>query len=77
MNVRNRDRINELIRTAKPICKIDNALLVFKTNSTGKRQEYFDEVHANLLKNSEIVESKKAFVSEIAGMLYMHLENEL
>ncbi|MEK3986375.1 hypothetical protein MHB77_23845 [Paenibacillus sp. FSL K6-3166] len=61
MNVRNRDRIDELIKTANKMCKLENALLVFKTYSTGKKQ--IDEVHAYLINKDKIVESKKAFVS--------------
>ncbi|MED1745749.1 hypothetical protein [Brevibacillus borstelensis] len=77
MNVRNRDRIDQLVQMSKATCKIQNALLVFKTYSTGKKQPYFDEVHAYLFNRNRIVESKKAFVSEIASTLYMQLENEL
>jgi len=76
MNVQNLDRIAELVKIAKATCKIDNALLVFKTNSIGKKRPYFDEVQAYLLNKSIIIDSKKAFVSEITGTLYMQLENE-
>ncbi|WP_240421144.1 hypothetical protein [Paenibacillus periandrae] len=77
MNVRSRVRIDELVETAKTTCKIDNAVLVFKTTSSGKSQPYFDEVHAYLLNKSEIIEKKMAFVSDISGTLYMQFEKTL
>lgn len=77
MNVSNQDTINELIATAKRTCQIDNALLVFKTHSSDNRQLYFDKVYAYHFKKSQIVEMKKAVISDIAGTLYMQLENEL
>jgi hypothetical protein len=76
MNVRDTNRIDELLTVAKDTCKMGNAMLVFKTTSTGKTQAYFDEVHAYLLDNSKIVESKKAYVSEIGGTLFMQFKNE-
>lgn len=76
INVRNQERIIDLVRIAKKTCKIENALLVFKTTSTGKNQTYFDEVHAYLLNKSEISEMKIAHVSDIHGTLYMHFENK-
>lgn len=76
MNVRNQERINELVRIAQKTCKIENALLIFKTTSTGKRQLYFDEVHAYLLNKSKITDTKMAHVSDIIGTLYMHFENK-
>ncbi|KUP22073.1 hypothetical protein [Paenibacillus sp. DMB5] len=74
MNVLNRNRINELVSIAIATCEIPNVLLVFKTNSTGRQQQYFDEVYAYLLNKSKVVEQKKALVSDIAGTLYMQLE---
>ncbi|MFT4414791.1 hypothetical protein ACLM5H_13110 [Fredinandcohnia humi] len=71
MNVRNKERIDELLSIAKSICKIDNALLIFKTYSTGKGQPYFDEVYAYLLKKGKLSKPKKAYVSDIAGTLFM------
>lgn len=77
MNVRNHDRIEELLQVAKSTCKIENALLVFKTTSSGKRQAYFDEVHAFMFNKKKVVETKKAFVSEISGTLFMEFEKTL
>ncbi len=76
MNVRNKSRIDELVNLTKATSKIDNVLLVLKTTSSGRSQSYFDEVYAYLLKKSDVIETKKAFVSEIVGTLYMQLENE-
>ncbi|WP_143469662.1 hypothetical protein [Lentibacillus sediminis] len=75
MNVRNRSRIEELVNIAKATCGIDNALLVFRTNSTGKGQVYFDEVHAYLLNQSVVAETKVAYVSDIHGTLHMYFED--
>lgn len=71
INVPNKDRMDELITLAKMICQIENALLVFRTNSPNNRSGYFDEVYAFLLNNKDIVDRKKATVSEIAGILFM------
>ncbi|WP_080833568.1 hypothetical protein [Cohnella massiliensis] len=76
MNVQNRDRIDELIEVAKRTCKIANALLIFRTTSSGKSQAFFDEVHAYLLNKSKVMETKQAYVSEINGTLYMHFEKK-
>ena len=78
MNVRSTDRINELLERATELCKIKDALLIFRTNSTGKQQVYFDEVHAYHLQYNKKVKIKKkvAYVSDIAGTLFMHYENE-
>ncbi|MGB3259837.1 hypothetical protein [Paenisporosarcina sp.] len=78
MNVRSTDRIQELLIQATELCKIKDALLIFKTNSTGKNQLYFDEVHAYHLQYNKKVKVKKkvAYVSDIAGTLFMHYENE-
>jgi hypothetical protein len=62
MNVHNRDRINDLIEIAK------------QTYSSEKRQLYFDEVYAYLLKKSEVIEERCAYISEIAGTLFMQFE---
>ncbi|WP_096202951.1 hypothetical protein [Bacillus sp. FJAT-45350] len=75
LNVRNKERIDELVKSAQSTCKIDNALLIFKTYSTTKVQPYFDEVHAYLLNHSKVPEMKMATVSEIHGTLYMHFDN--
>ena len=72
MNVPSQERISELIRIAKATCKVDNALLVFRTYSSGKKQPYFDEVHANLMSKRKLIDNKTAYVSEIGGTLYMH-----
>lgn len=74
MNVRNSNRIDELIKQARKICKIDNALLIFRTNSYRNNKGYFDEVHAYLLNGKTIVSNKTAYVSEVAGTLFMHFE---
>jgi hypothetical protein len=71
INVRDTERIDELLAIAKRTCKIANALLVFKTTSSSKNQSYFDEVYAYLLDKNKVVASKKAFVSEIGGTLFM------
>jgi len=77
MNVQNQDRIAELIAMARRTCKITNALLVFRTSSSGKSPGYFDEVHAYLLDKSKVVAKKLAYVSEINGTLFMHHNNPL
>jgi len=77
MNVQNQDRIAELIAMARRTCKITNALLVFRTSSSGKNPGYFDEVHAYLLDKSKVVAKKLAYVSEINGTLFMHYNNPL
>lgn len=77
INVRNRDRIDYLIKIAEATCKIENALLVFKTYSTGKKQLYFDEVYAYHFNKDRFIEKKKAYVSEFSGTLFMHLESEM
>lgn len=72
MNVVNKERINELVCLTQMMCSIENALLVFRTNSTGRNQAYFDEVHAYLFNRNMIFQTKTAFVSEVDGTLYMH-----
>lgn len=74
MNVRNQTRMEKLVNKAKAICKIENALLIFRTNSTGNSRQYFDEVHAYLLKGSSVTDKKLAHISDINGTLYMHFE---
>lgn len=71
MNVRNRIRMEELVDIAKAKNNSDNALLIFKTNSTGREQLYFDEVYAYLLNRSEVVDRKVAYVSDVEGTLFM------
>lgn len=78
LNVRNRRRITELVKIATEICNVENALLIFKTNSTGKdRQLYFDEVHTYLLKKCEVQTSKIAYVSDVEGTLFMSFLPEI
>ena len=76
MNVPSQERIAELIRIAKTTCKIENALLVFRTYSSGKKQPYFDEVHAYLLKKRKLIGSKIAFVSDVGGTLFMNYDKQ-
>ncbi|MBM7610272.1 hypothetical protein JOD29_003551 [Lysinibacillus composti] len=76
MNVRNHERIEELLLQAKTMCKVDNALLIFKTTASGNSQKYFDQVYAYLLNKKDIIESKIANVSDISGTLYMYYDNE-
>lgn len=73
LNVRNSFRMTELINEAKNMCKINNALLVFKTNSATNKNWYFDEVHAYLMSNQDVVKTKTAQVSDINGTLFMQL----
>jgi hypothetical protein len=77
MNVANRERVAELVKTAEEMSNIDNALLIFRTNSSGKNQAFFDEVHACLFKKNKMVRKKIAYVSEVGGTLFMHFEPEL
>lgn len=72
MNVPSRDRIKELLSIAKATCKVDNALLVFRTYSSRKKNPYFDEVQAYLLNKRKVIDTKTAFVSDIGGTLFMH-----
>ncbi|MDI4648074.1 hypothetical protein [Cohnella hashimotonis] len=65
-------RVEELLSIAKATCKVDNALLVFKTYSSRKSQSYFDEAHAYLLNKRKIIATKLALVSDIGGTLFMH-----
>lgn len=76
MNVRNKERIETLLTQAKTICNVENALLVFKTTSSGKAQQYYDVVYAYLLNKKKIIATKTAFVSELSGALYMYYKSE-
>lgn len=76
LKVRNHERMEELIALTQKVCRIDNALLVFKTNSSGKNQPYLDEVHAYLFNKSKIVATKTAYISDISGTLYMYYKKE-
>lgn len=74
INVHSKERVNELVKATQKLCNIENALLIFRTNSLGNRKGYFDEVHAYLLNKKNILEYKNASISEIAGTLYMQME---
>jgi hypothetical protein len=76
MNVKNLDRIEELITKARELSEVSNALLVFKTTTSGKSQDYFDEVHAILLDKNKIISRKTAYVSVIGDTLFMHFNKE-
>lgn len=76
LNARDPNRIDELMSIATRTCKVGNALLVFKTNSSGKSQVYLDEVHAYLLHTNTVVASRKAVISDLEGTLFMHLNDE-
>lgn len=75
ITVPNTYRMNELIKLAQGMCKIENAILIFRTNSQDNMKGYFDEVHAYLLNKKNIVDSKIAIVNEIAGTLFMQLKD--
>lgn len=77
MNVQNKDRIDHLIRLTKKMSSVENALLICRTNSTGKNQSYFDEVYAYLFNKNKLIETKKAYVSEISDTLFMHFEESI
>lgn len=77
LNVPNKKRIEYLDQLAQRLTKVENSLLIFKTNSTGKNQAYFDEVYAYLYKYNQLVAIKKASVSEIGGTLFMHAEQKI
>jgi hypothetical protein len=77
MNVKNATRIDDLITEAKDRCNINNALLIFKTNSLDNNKEYFDEVHAYILIKNAVKQTKIAYVSDIAGTLYMRFDHKL
>lgn len=77
MNVQNKDRIDHLIKLTKKMSSIENALLICRTNSTGKNQSYFDEVYAYLFNKNKLIETKKAYVSEISDTLFMHFEESI
>lgn len=77
MNVPNKNRITELVSITENISDIENTLLVFRTNSTGRNQTYFDEVHAYLFNTNKLIETKTAYVADIGGTLFMHFEGEI
>ena len=74
MSVPNRDRIDELVKIAQEKKIIENSLLIFHTYSLGRKRGYPDEVHAYLLEKNQGMKHKMAFVSEVAGTLFMHFE---
>ncbi|MGJ9384909.1 hypothetical protein [Salipaludibacillus sp. CF4.18] len=76
MNVKDRDRIEELIAYAINTYKVEKSLLVFKTNSTGKAQAYFDEIHSYVINQNKVTANKIAHGSSIGGVLFMYFENE-
>jgi hypothetical protein len=76
MNVKNHERIEQLLGAAKVMCKVENALLIFRTNSKENTKGYFDEVHAYLLRTDQILNTKFAYVSEVAGTFFMHANKE-
>ncbi|MDQ1002630.1 hypothetical protein QFZ28_003030 [Neobacillus niacini] len=77
MNVKNITRIDELISEAKQRNKINQALLIFRTNSLDNKKGYLDEVHAYLINKNTVRKTKTAYVSDIAGTLYMHFDPSL
>jgi hypothetical protein len=77
MNVKNITRIDELITEAKQRSNINQALLIFRTNSLTNNKGYLDEVHAYLLNKNTVRKTKTAYVSDIAGTLYMHFDSSL
>lgn len=77
MNIKNEARIEELVIEAKKMCKIKNALLIFRTNSIGNNKGYFDEVHAYLLSGNKIRDNKIAYVNEISTTLFMNFDKNL
>lgn len=77
MNVQNKDRLDHLIKLTKKMSSIENALLICRTNSTGNNQSYFDEVYAYLFNKNKLIETKKAYVSEISDTLFMHFEESI
>lgn len=77
MNVQNKDRKDHLIKLTKKMSSIENALLICRTNSTGKNQFYFDEVYAYHFNKNKLIETKKAYVSEISDTLFMHFEESI
>ncbi|QIZ08467.1 hypothetical protein HFZ78_18580 [Priestia megaterium] len=77
MSIKNEARIEELVIEAKIMCKIKNALLIFRTNSIGNNKGYFDEVHAYLLSENKIRDNKIAYVNEISSTLFMNFDENL
>ncbi|MGM1387243.1 hypothetical protein [Bacillus cereus group sp. BceL293] len=76
MNVNNVTKMEELVEQAQRMCNNNNTLLIFRTNSFGNTKKYFDEVHAYLLDGKNIVNRKKAYVDEMAGILFMHFDRK-
>lgn len=62
-----------MLKIAKKICKVPNALLIFRINPETLAES---EVHAYLLEMNKIKSSKTAYVSEIAGTIFMYFEGE-
>lgn len=58
MNVRNEQRINELIEIASKMNTIEIALLIFRTNSSDNSNKYFNIVHAYLLHKCKVIDVK-------------------
>jgi len=73
----NLNRVDELLKQAKKMCKSDNAMLIFRTNSIGNKKGYFDEVYSFLFQGKNIVEEKSAYITEIGGTLFMHYDENL
>lgn len=67
VNVLNKERIEQLLKYAKKICKHENALLIFRMGN---------EVYAYLLRQNKIALSKRAYISDISGTLFMYYEEE-
>ena len=74
MNVPSRERAEQLVEMAKNISNIENSLLIFRTYSAGRNRGFFDEVHAFLFEKNKVMDHKFAYVSEVAGTLFMHFE---
>jgi hypothetical protein len=77
MNVKNEARVEELINAAKRMCNIKNALLIFRTNSSGNNNGFFDKVCAYLLNRDTVKGTKTAFVSAIDGTLFMQFNTDV
>jgi len=74
MNVRSTERIKQLLERVNELCSIEDALLVFKTDSHENHKLYHDKVYAYHFQHNSIVEEKVAYVSDIEGTLFMQLE---
>lgn len=77
MNVKSEKRVRELVECATKLCKVKDALLIFKTNSTESDKDYFDSVFAYILKKGRVRDFRTAIVLDIEGLLYMKLEKEV